>query len=194
MNLASASTIGSTISLGGAGADENNLSLIKTGIGTLTLNGTGTYTGDTTISAGTLSIGASERISSSSRAVLAGGTLAIGAGFAETLGALDLNANGVLNLGGTNSQFVFANSAVQDWGSSTLSITGTFMDGFSVGFGGQTGLSSGQLSAITVNGASGWGLNSSGFLVSAIPEPSSYAVLVSAMALALTVSRRRRSA
>ncbi len=192
-NVAGLNTIGTTLTLGGAGAGENNLSLIKAGASTLTVLGAATYTGDTTVSAGTLSIGASERISNSSRAVLAGGTLAIATGFTETLGALDLNANGTLNLGGTNSRFVFADSAAQDWSSFALSITGTFSDGFSVGFGSQTGLSSGQLSAITVNGVSGWGLNGSGFLVSAIPEPSSFAALAGAMALALTVSRRRRS-
>ena len=42
--------------LGGAGANQNNLALTKSGAGTLTLSGANTYSGGTTISGGTVSI------------------------------------------------------------------------------------------------------------------------------------------
>jgi autotransporter-associated beta strand protein len=44
--------------LGGTGTNENNLAFVKSGAGTLTLTGTNTLLGGTTISAGTLQIGA----------------------------------------------------------------------------------------------------------------------------------------
>lgn len=50
-------TIGANVGLGGAGTDQNNLSLTKKGGGTLTINSTSaTYTGATTVEAGTLNV------------------------------------------------------------------------------------------------------------------------------------------
>jgi autotransporter-associated beta strand protein len=43
--------------LGGAGTDENLFSLTKSGVGTLTLSAANTYSGDTTVSEGTLTLG-----------------------------------------------------------------------------------------------------------------------------------------
>lgn len=42
--------------LGGGGANENNLNLVKNGVGTLELTGLNTFTGTTTVNAGTLSV------------------------------------------------------------------------------------------------------------------------------------------
>jgi autotransporter-associated beta strand protein len=91
----------SNITLGGAGTYENNFNLIKSGIGTLTLNGTNTYTGTTTVSGGTLKLdftnSATNIISSSSALVLGGGTLSL-AGKASTTN--DQTVNGTtLNAG-----------------------------------------------------------------------------------------------
>lgn len=63
--------------LGGAGTDENNLAL--TVEGTLTLQGTGTYSGDTVIkTGGTLQANRELALSPDSNLVLDGGTLALG--------------------------------------------------------------------------------------------------------------------
>jgi fibronectin-binding autotransporter adhesin len=76
--------------LGGAGADENNLNLTKKGAGTLTLNGANTYTGDTTVSEGTLALGATGSIPAANPVSLTGSTaiLDLAAAAATTIGKL----------------------------------------------------------------------------------------------------------
>ena len=93
-----ASNIGLTIS--GAGntviatvIDIGSGTLTKSGAGTLTLSGTNTYTGTTTVSAGTLALGASDVISNSSALTVNGGTLALGS-HSDTVGAVTIGSNG----------------------------------------------------------------------------------------------------
>ena len=62
-------------------------SLVKDGLGTLTLNSANTYTGATVISEGTLVLGASEVIPNESFFLFNGGKLSTG-GFSETLGTV----------------------------------------------------------------------------------------------------------
>jgi autotransporter-associated beta strand protein len=52
LNIATSNTFGGT--LGGVGTNENELALIKDGVGVLTLTGANTYSGNTTVSNGTL--------------------------------------------------------------------------------------------------------------------------------------------
>jgi len=63
----SSSTFGGV--LGGAGTNENNLALTKTGGGLLTLTGSSTYTGVTTLSGGTVSISSAANLGSSSAGI-----------------------------------------------------------------------------------------------------------------------------
>lgn len=178
-----------TVSTGGG--------LTKQGEGTLTLSGGNTYTGATTIEAGTLALGAANRIADSSSLVMAGGTFATG-GFSETLDTLDLTANSVIDLGDGASALVFANSSGEAWAGGSISLSFVnFTEGLdSVRIGtSASGLTELQLAQITINGLAAI-IDADGFLsVANIPEPSTYAALagVGAMALA-SAQRRRRSA
>ena len=101
---AGTSTISGVIANGGAGAGA----LTKTGNGTLVFSNANTYTGATTISAGTLQLGVSNAISTSSPVNIAGGTLDLN-GFSNKVGALSFSGGGSLNFANstaTNS-FVF---------------------------------------------------------------------------------------
>lgn len=58
-------TIGANVVLGGAGTDENNLSITKKGTGNLNINSTSTtYTGATTVEAGTLNVSSATSLAS----------------------------------------------------------------------------------------------------------------------------------
>lgn len=166
--------------------------LTKTGAGTATLSGNNTYTGATTVSEGTLALGASNRIANTSNLVMAGGTFATG-GFSETLGTLTLSAASTIDLGAGASALVFADSSGTTWGSSvTLSFV-NFTEGTDSIRVGTTagGLTSGQLGQITINGFAAT-IDGSGFLaIAAIPEPSTYAVLAAAPILGFAAVRRR---
>jgi fibronectin-binding autotransporter adhesin len=164
-------------------------SFTKTGTGTLVLGGTNTYTGMTTVAQGRLLLAVNNAIAASSPVALSGGTLA--SGFNQTLGALNVSAVSILDLG-TGGTFSFADSSAQSW-TGALSIVGTFTDGASVRFGTtDAGLTSGQLSQITINGFAA-SINASGYLsATAIPEPSTFAALAGVFVLGLSVLRRRR--
>ena len=121
--------------LGGTGG------LNKTTAGTLTLTGVNTYTGQTSVSAGTLKAGSTTAFSPGS-AFFVNGTLDL-AGFSNTVGSLGGLATGVvenvsatpatLTLGGDNSSPTFQGTIIDGVGGSALSIrkVGTGKETFS---------------------------------------------------------------
>jgi hypothetical protein len=114
-------------------------------------------------------------------------------GFSETLGTLTLSATSVIDLGAGTSALVFADSSGTTWGTSVgLSFINFTAGVDSIRFGTTSGgLTSTQLAQITINGGAAT-IDSSGFLVSSIPEPSTYALLAGGAGLLLAAGRRGR--
>ena len=181
-----------TITLGG-GVTSGIGGITVSGAYTVNVTGNNTYTGITTVSSGTLSLGNNNRISDSSNLVMSGGTFATG-GFSETMGTLTLStASSVIDLGSGASALVFSDSSGATWGSSiSLSFVNFDAGVDSIRIGTTSGgLTETQLAQITINGSAA-GIDSNGFLtVSSVPEPSSYAVIFGAFALAGVVVKRR---
>ena len=143
--------------LGGTG------SLVKTGNGTLTLSGPNSYSGTTSVNAGTLALGARNVLPDT--AVSIGNATLNAATFTDTAGTLDVTSTASINLG-AEAALAFANSSAVDWTGGTLHITGTFVSGSSIQFGATSGgLTPVQLALITVNGGGGpFILDANGFL------------------------------
>ena len=112
VTLAIESTADTTFSgvLGGPGADENTFGLAKAGSFTLTLSGANTYSGDTSISAGTLSLGQAYLADTAAVRLTtgAGATLNLTHGQPDTVAELWID--GVQQLAGTynsgNTSFI----------------------------------------------------------------------------------------
>jgi fibronectin-binding autotransporter adhesin len=174
---------------GGAGV----IALTKVGTGTLTLSGNNTYAGPTTIDAGTLAIGASERIANSSAMVLGGGTFATG-GFSETLNTLTLSSSSTIDFGAGVSTVTFADSSSIAW-TGTLTLLNFDVGTDFLNFTSSAGLTGTQLSDISLPGYTASGLDASGNVTfSAVPEPGAMALLVTGMGSMVLFARRRHRA
>ena len=187
----SAGALGSTDTFSGIIANgSGTLALTKVGSGTMTLSGANTYTGATTINAGTLALGAANRIADTSAMVLGGGTFATG-GFSETLGTLTLSSTSSIDFGAGTSALVFADSSAISW-SGTLNLSNFDIGTDTLKFGtSSSALTGSQLSAITLTGYTA-ALDSSGFVTfTAVPEPHEFALAIVGLLGVMVFIRRR---
>jgi fibronectin-binding autotransporter adhesin len=114
------------VSMSGAIGDGGNArSLTKAGVGTLVFGGSNSYTGGTTISAGTLEITANERMANTGNVTMSGGTFDLG-GFAETINAFSASTSGTVTAGTLNATggYSFTNGS-----STTVSIAASLGGG-----------------------------------------------------------------
>lgn len=101
------SSIAGSIAIGGNG-------LTKNGIGTWTLSGAGTYTGQTTVNAGTLKYGASDAISTGA-VVINGATAVLAlAGFSDSVGPVTLTSGAITGPGTLTSTSGFTMNNASD--------------------------------------------------------------------------------
>ena len=137
--------------------------LTQTGTGTTVLMLANTYIGPTTLTAGTLTLGAAGVLPDASEVFIGNATLATGT-FAETAGRLDITSAATVQLG-SGATLDFADSSAVDWTGGTLTITGTFVSGSSLRFGTtSSGLTSTQLGQITASGYANFALDANGYL------------------------------
>ena len=140
--------------LGGTGTSDNKLALVKTGTGTLTLAGTNTFSGGTSVSAGTLSISLDNNLGGTSGGVvLNGGTLSANASFtlgssrsillgpdsSSGSGTLDVTAGNTLTYGGVLANNGSGSGSLIKTSPGTLILSGTSS------YGGTTSILNGTL-------------------------------------------------
>ncbi len=119
---------------------------------------------------------------------LAGHTLASG-------GLLALAGATVFDFGGTSAAATFGDSSGASWSGGSLTIDNYVTNTSVLRFGtDQTGLSAGQLAAITFTGfGAGALIDSNGYVTpSAIPEPATYAAIFGGLALGAAGGREHR--
>ena len=164
-----------TFTLGGTNTGDNliaailvnpsgtgKLNLTKTGAGKWIVTGGNTYTGNTTISGGTLALGAANVLPDASPVSIGSATLDAATADTEDAGTLDVTGTATIKLAaGAQIEFDDSNGT---W-AGTLDLTGTFVSGSSLKFGtSNTGLSASQLSQISATGFSDFALDASGYL------------------------------
>ncbi|NCX97209.1 MAG: hypothetical protein EBX35_01075, partial [Planctomycetia bacterium] len=114
VNLASGSQTFAGL-LGGAGTNESNLGLVKSGAGLLTLGGQNTYSGGTTVTAGTLVAPNASALGLGDVTIAAGGTLKLGVTPLLGSGRIALNQGGVLRVAGGVSAPLAGLSPLGGW-------------------------------------------------------------------------------
>jgi autotransporter-associated beta strand protein len=181
-DLAAPVTLLGTAQIGGdgdasfriSGMIDGTAGITKTGASALVLSGPNTYSGTTTITAGTLALGADHSLPDASGIELGSATLDAAA-FADTLGALDAAGSAVIQLG-PGANLAFANSSAIDWTGGTLTLTGSFVSGSSLRFGTTSGgLTPSQLGRISATGFTRFALDAGGYLTATASNYASWA-------------------
>jgi fibronectin-binding autotransporter adhesin len=158
--------------IGGSGAHENNIGLSKAGSGRLTLTGTShTYTGNTTISGGTLALGGAAAALASSPVIRVGSVGSSGAVF-------DLTARSGTYTFGSN-QTVAGNGTINFGAGKTVASQGIWAPGNSIGSNAVTG-------NLTLSGTSQFELGIPGASQS-LPGLSDYTAVSGTLALGGTL-------
>ena len=144
-------TNGQSVSFDSVLDASNSAGLTKTGSGTLTLNASNTYTGTSTISAGTLQIGNANALGTSGNITFGGGALQYGSGITVDLSNRIKNSGSAILID-TNGQSVTFASILDSSNSGGLTKTGsgTLTLNASNTYTGATTINAGTLSIATI--------------------------------------------
>ncbi len=169
--------------------------IIKTGIGDLTLSGANSFTGNLSVSAGTIRIGANDVLADTLPVTLAGGTLDV-AGRTETTGTLNLSAASTIDFGASAAAIVFAASNGLTWTGATLTIANYSTGVDSLRFGANasalTATQLGRFRFADYNNATAQ-IDAFGVVTPvAVPEPAAVAAFAGLATLGCALWRRRR--
>ena len=123
--------------------------LVKAGTGLFILSGANTYTGATTINAGTVQLGAADRIANTSTVTVAGGATFDLNNFTETIGSLAGAGNvtlgtGIVTTGGNNASTAYS-GVMSGTGGLTKAGTGIFTLSGANTYTGATAINAGTL-------------------------------------------------
>ena len=191
-------------------------SLTKNGIGTLFLTASNSFTGATTVSAGTLNLNSasgsalgsvsslsvatnatllvsqSGQVSDSAAVTLSGGTIRTAAGVSEVFGNLSVTGSGFLDFGTTS----YANANTINFGTytpSALLTINNFDYGSTLTFGSDltSTINNSSFFTFTNGGIASSSWNGTTFTITAIPEPSTYLAAAALLGLMLWPSRKR---
>ncbi|MFZ4776591.1 MAG: beta strand repeat-containing protein [Terrimicrobiaceae bacterium] len=162
--------------LGGSGANENNVALIKQGTNTLTLSGLNTYTGSTTVSTGTL-------------------VLADNASLNFLVGANGTNngigGGGTINLNGDFTFDLTGAAATGSWNIVNIaSLTENFGATFTVASGFAETFVGSNIWTKAV-GPSTYTFTEATGLLTAVPEPATWGLLAFSLTTVIVLRRRR---
>ena len=139
----------SGITSGGAGTGDTRLSLVKAGAGTLSLSGTLSYGGSTTVEEGTLSIGnggsPTNLSDSATVSIASGATMNLNFTGGDTVGVLEINGSGPLPAGSYNSSHPTYGSYFSGGGSLVVPVTATDYEIWGMPYGLTAGSEGGDL-------------------------------------------------
>lgn len=199
-------TANTQLSLGLTVAATSTVALTKTGSGIQILSGANSYSGATTISAGTIQLGASNTLPSASAiSISSGGAKLDMKSFSNASDSLTFTGGGILAFDlttpGNSTALLSLTNSLTRGGAGTWTIdlsgsSGGIGDYKLISFAGTT-FSVGNFTALLPVGYAGsFALNSNDltYSVSAIPEPSSFAALAGLGILGFAAMRRRRAA
>jgi len=206
------------VTLSGAISDVGNL--VKRGAGTLRLSASNSFTGATSVSAGTLELASltgsaagsvssvtvasgatllvsqSDQVNNSATVTLSGGTIARGSGVSEVFGDLNLTVASFLDFGtGTAGNLTFGIYQNNTTPSALLTIN-NFGLGNTLVFGSDLTSTINNASYFSFSSgiSSTWDDDASTFTITAVPETSTYVAALGLLALgALPLVRRKRA-
>ena len=158
---------GSTVLTGSIGVLSGSGSLVKVDGGTLTLSGSNTYAGSTSVSGGTLQLGNAAALAGSRVTPLAGGTLALTPYLQTVVGGLRPNAGGLTDVG-SGLVTVAAGLSATDLVTAIVAGRG---DGSWNGTSGITSSVAASAVAVSIPRAVGWLDNGDGSVTTAFAAP-----------------------